>query len=323
MNGNFLIEQLGLRYPLLEGGMARVGTGAFAAAVSNAGGLGIIGSGNMEPEHLRAALDECRAALEPGRPFGVNLMMLNPRVDDLLAMLVAEKVPVVTTGAGSPTRVIKALHGSGTLVMPVIASPLMAKRAEAAGADAVIAEGCEAGGHVGRLTTMSLLPQVIEAVDIPVIAAGGIATPRQLLAAYVMGAAGVQVGTMLLVADECPVHENFKASVAKAKVEDVITIGRVGGTPCQLLKNKMARRYLKEERAGADWETLERMALGGLRKAVVEGDVDEGAVMVGQNAGLVSTGKPVATLIAELFEGAEALLPELCAAWKERGYGQA
>lgn len=323
MSGNFLIEKLGLTYPLFAGGMARVGTGAFAAAVSNAGGLGIIGSGNMEPEHLQAALDECRAHLAPGRPFGVNLMMLNPRVNELLDLLLVNPVPVVTTGAGSPAHVIEALHGSGTLVIPVIASPLMAKRAEAAGADAVIAEGCEAGGHVGRLTTMSLLPQVIEAVDIPVIAAGGIATPRQLLAAYVMGAVGVQVGTMLLVAEECPVHPLYKDELIAAKIEDVVTIGRCGGTPCQMLKNKMTRQYLKAERNGADWETLEMMALGGLRKAVVDGDMAEGAIMVGQNAGLLKERQPVATLIANLFGEAEALLPDLAASWRDRGYGQA
>lgn len=287
---------LGIEYPILQGGMANVATGAFAAAVSNAGALGVIGSGGM---HYETLVEEIRIAkANTDRPFGVNLMMMNPAVDDFAKLVLDERIPVVTTGAGNPAKYIEDWKAAGIKVIPVVPSAALARRLVNYGADAVIAEGTEAGGHVGELTTMALIPQVVEAVDVPVIAAGGIASGGQMLAAEALGAAGVQMGTLLLSSEECPIHENYKNAVVKAKSNQVTVIGRIGGVPVRLLKNEMTMEYIAQEKAGADKMELEHFTLGALRRAVREGDTKRGSVMVGQVVGQVHCVRP----LREIFE---------------------
>ena len=319
MNGHKLTQLLKIDYPFIQGGMARVATGLFAAQVSNAGALGVIGSGSMEAQHLEAHIADCKAHLEEGRTWAVNLMMMNPHCDDLVDIIIREKVPVVTTGAGSPSAYVERLQAAGCQVWPVIASPLMAKRMARLGVDGLIVEGCEAGGHVGSFTSLALLPQVLAAVDLPVVAAGGIATGAQALAVFAMGAVGIQLGTLLLAAEECPIHDNYRARVLQAKIEDVVTIGRIAGTATQLLKNPMSRAYVKMERSGADWEALERYSLGGLAKAVIEGDQDAGAMMVGQSVGLVQEVKPLAAIFADLMRDTDQAMRRLTNEWEAEG----
>ena len=302
-------ELLGIRYPLIQGGMANIATGEFAAAVSNAGALGLIASGSMDAEQLREQIRTCRAHTE--KPFGVNLMLMNPHIEQLAQVVVEEKVPVITTGAGNPGKYLPAWKEAGIRVLPVVPSVALARRMERAGADALIVEGTEAGGHVGELTTMCLVPQVVDAVQIPVIAAGGIACGRQVLAAFALGASGVQVGTCLLVSEECPIHANYKEAVLKAGDTDTTVTGRTTGAPVRILKNKMAREYLKREKEGATLEELEAYTLGGLRKAVLEGDVQYGSLMAGQAAGLCKEIKPVNQIIEELFDGCQQALAAL------------
>ena len=302
-------ELLGIRYPLIQGGMANIATGEFAAAVSNAGALGLIASGSMDAEQLREQIRTCRAHTE--KPFGVNLMLMNPHIEQLAQVVVEEKVPVITTGAGNPGKYLPAWKEAGIRVLPVVPSVALARRMERAGADALIVEGTEAGGHVGELTTMCLVPQVVDAVQIPVIAAGGIACGRQVLAAFALGASGVQVGTCLLVSEECPIHANYKEAVLKAGDTDTTVTGRTTGAPVRILKNKMAREYLKREKEGATLEELEAYTLGGLRKAVLEGDVQYGSLMAGQAAGLCKEIKPVKQIIEELFDGCQQALAAL------------
>ncbi len=302
-------ELLGIRYPLIQGGMANIATGEFAAAVSNAGALGLIASGSMDAEQLREQIRTCRAHTE--KPFGVNLMLMNPHIEQLAQVVVEEKVPVITTGAGNPGKYLPAWKEAGIRVLPVVPSVALARRMERAGADALIVEGTEAGGHVGELTTMCLVPQVVDAVQIPVIAAGGIACGRQVLAAFALGASGVQVGTCLLVSEECPIHTNYKEAVLKAGDTDTTVTGRTTGAPVRILKNKMAREYLKREKEGATLEELEAYTLGGLRKAVLEGDVQYGSLMAGQAAGLCKEIKPVKQIIEGLFDGCQQALAAL------------
>ena len=271
------------KYPIIQGGMANIATGEFAAAISNAGGLGLIAAGGMKPEQLRENIDRARELTD--KPFGVNIMLMHPQVDELMEIVIEKKVPVVTTGAGNPGKYVPALKEAGIKVMPVVASVALAQRMERLGVDAVIAKGTESGGHVGEMTTMALVPQVVDGVSIPVVAAGGIASGRQMLAAYALGACGVQVGTCLLVSEECPVHQNYKQAVLDASDSDTIVTGRIGGTPVRVLKNRMAREYVRQERAGATKEELEVYTLGSLRKAVFDGNVKEGSLMAGQVAG--------------------------------------
>ena len=294
-------ETLGLRYPIFQGGMANIATGEFAAAVSNAGGLGIIAAGGMTPETLRENIQKCRALTE--NPFGVNIMLMHPAVEEMAEIAAREKVPVITTGAGNPGKYISRWKEAGSLVFPVVPSVALARRMESAGADGVIAEGTESGGHVGELTTMALVPQVADAVAIPVIAAGGIADGRQLLAAFALGAVGAQVGTCLLVSEECPIHPAYKEAVRKAGDTDTIVTGRISGVPVRILKNKMAREYVKREKAGAEKAELEQFTLGSLRKAVFDGDTQNGSLMAGQVAGMCSEIKPAAEILRELWEG--------------------
>lgn len=291
-----LDKMLGIKYPCIQGGMANIATGEFAAAVSNAGGLGLIGAGGMNTEMLRDQIRRCKALTD--KPFGVNLMLMNPDAPEMARMIVEEGVRIVTTGAGSPSSYMPMWKEAGMLVMPVVSSSLLAKKMESMGADAVIAEGTESGGHVGEMTTMALVPQIVDAVSIPVIAAGGIADGRQLAAAFCLGAIGVQLGTCLLAAEECPIHPAYKEAVLKAKDNDTIVTGRIAGTPVRILKNAMAREYVKQERAGADKMELEKFTLGSLRRAVFEGDVKTGSLMAGQVVGQI---KEIRSL-KEIFE---------------------
>ena len=287
------------KYPIIQGGMANIATGEFAAAISNTGGLGLIAAGGMKPEQLRENIDRARELTD--KPFGVNIMLMHPQVDELMEIVIEKKVPVVTTGAGNPGKYVPALKEAGIKVMPVVASVALAQRMERLGVDAVIAEGTESGGHVGEMTTMALVPQVVDGVSIPVVAAGGIASGRQMLAAYALGACGVQVGTCLLVSEECPVHQNYKQAVLDASDSDTIVTGRIGGTPVRVLKNRMAREYVRQERAGATKEELEVYTLGSLRKAVFDGNVKEGSLMAGQVAGQLHEIRPAAVILEEMY----------------------
>lgn len=304
-----LNEMLGIRYPFIQGGMANIATGAFAAAVSNAGGLGLIGAGGMNHQQLKAQIQECKSLTD--RPFGVNIMLMNPDCDNLARVAAEAGVKVITTGAGNPGKYMELWKNSGALVFPVVPGVALARRLEAAGADGVIAEGTESGGHIGELTTMALVPQVVDAVKIPVIAAGGIADGRQLLAAFALGAVGVQLGTCLLVSRECPIHENYKAAVLKAGDNDTIVTGRSVGAPVRILKNRMAREYVKQEKAGADKMELEKYTLGSLRRAVFEGDVQTGSLMAGQVAGQLKEIRPLKEIFESLWQGYEACLAGL------------
>ncbi|MCL2559506.1 MAG: nitronate monooxygenase family protein [Turicibacter sp.] len=306
-----LNELLGIKYPLIQGAMANIATAKFAATISNIGALGIIGAGAMLPADLEQALAECTQLTD--KPFGVNLMLMNPHCADMVAVIVKYKdhVKVVTTGAGNPGPFIPAFKEAGILVAPVVPSVALAKRVAKAGADFVIVEGTEAGGHVGELTTMALVPQVVRAVKIPVVAAGGVASGAQLLAAYALGAVGVQVGTCLLAAEECEIHENYKNTVLKAKDTSTIVTGRAVGVPVRIYKNKMAREYSTLENSGKTREELEHLTLGALRKAVFDGDMDNGSVMIGQVAGMIDEIKPAKAIIEGLFAEAEAEFEQL------------
>jgi enoyl-[acyl-carrier protein] reductase II len=288
-----------MRYPLIQGGMANIATAQLAAAVSNAGGLGLVGAGGMTTDMLRDNIRKCRE-MTPN-VFGVNLMLMHPMIDEMAKAVVEEGVKFVTTGAGNPAKYMEAWKAAGITIVPVVPSAALAKRMERFGADAVIVEGCEAGGHIGELTTMALVPQVVDAVGIPVVAAGGIASGRQVLAAFALGASGVQVGTCLLVAEECPVHENYKRAVVGATDTATTVTGRINGVPVRIIKNKMAMNYIKREKEGATKEELEHFTLGSLRRAVFEGDVDSGSLMAGQVAGMCKQIRPCAEIIRSLF----------------------
>ena len=295
-----LNEILGTKYPIIQGGMANIATGEFAAACSNAGALGLIAVGGLRSaEALRDEIRRCRELTD--KPFGVNIMLMSPLADEFAAVVAEEKVPVITTGAGNPAKYIEMWKEAGSIIIPVVAATILSKRLEGAGVDAIIAEGTESGGHVGEMTTMALTPQVVDAVSIPVIAAGGIADGRQMAAAFALGACGVQIGTSLLVAEECPIHENYKNALLKAKDSDTIVTGRIGGTPVRVLKNRMSREYVRQEKAGATVEELENFTLGSLRKAVFDGDTDQGSLMAGQVAGMLKTIRPVKEIIDELW----------------------
>ncbi|MET0017698.1 nitronate monooxygenase [Oscillibacter sp.] len=306
-----LNELLGTEFPIIQGGMANIATGEFAAACSNAGALGMIATGGWDGVRL---CQEIRRAKElTNKPFGVNLMLMSPFADDIAQVILEEGVRVVTTGAGNPGKYIPAWKEAGIKVMPVVAAAVLAKRLERYGVDAFIAEGTESGGHVGEMTTMALVPQVVDAVRVPVIAAGGIADGRQLAAAYALGAIGAQVGTCLLASAECPIHENYKQAILKAKDSDTVVTGRSIGGPVRVLKNKMSRTYLELEKRNATLEELEHVTLGGLRRAVLEGDVETGSVMTGQVAGMLHEIKPLRQIFAELVAGGDARIKELAA----------
>ena len=292
-------ELLGTKYPIIQGGMANIALGKFAAAVSNAGGLGLIGSGGYDAARIEQEIYDARKATD--KPFGVNLMLLNPDVDNIADLLVKEKIKIITTGAGTPGKYMEKWKEMGAIVIPVIASSALARRVEKQGADAVIAEGGESGGHVGDMTTMALVPQIVDCVDIPVIAAGGIADGRQFAAAMCLGAQGVQIGTCLLVSEEYPVHDNYKQELIKAKDNSTTVTGRSLNAPVRIIKNQMAREYLKLESEAASREELEQITLGGLRRAVTDGDMKTGSVMAGQVCGQLKEVRPVADIIADIY----------------------
>ena len=304
-----LNEILGTRYPIIQGGMANIATGEFAAACSNAGALGLIGSGGMNTESLR---DNIRRAKQlTDKPFGVNIMLMHPQADEFAKIVVEEGARFVTTGAGNPGKYMESWKTAGITVMPVVAASVLAKHLVKCGADALIAEGTESGGHVGEMATMALVPQVVDAVDVPVVAAGGIADGRHLAAAFALGACGAQVGTCLLVSEECPIHPNYKAALLKAKDSDTIVTGRIGGTPVRVLKNRMSREDVRQEKAGADKMELEKYTLGSLRRAVFDGDTETGSLMAGQVAGMLKGVRPVAEILDEMMEGCRTRLQEM------------
>lgn len=301
-----ITELLGIEYPIIQGGMAWVAEYHLAAAVSEAGGLGLIGAASAPAEWVREQVRKARRLTD--KPFGVNIMLMSPYADEVAKVIVEEGVKVVTTGAGNPEKYMKMWKEAGVKVIPVIASVALAKRMERCGADAVVAEGCESGGHIGETTTMTLVPQVVDAVHIPVIAAGGIADGRGIAAAWMLGAKAVQMGTHFIVTEESQVHENYKKCVLGAKDIDTKVTGRSTGHPVRAIRNQMTKEYLAKEAEGVPFEELEQLTLGGLRKAVVEGDVITGSVMAGQSAGLVKEQMTCAELIQKLVKETEALL---------------
>lgn len=298
---NVVCKMLQIKYPIFQGGMAWLGTAELASAVSNAGGLGIIGAGHMPPDVLRAEIQKTKAATN--KPFGVNIMLMSPFVKEVMQVVVDERVPVVTTGAGNPSEYIPALKEIGTKVIPVVASVALAKRLARTGVDALIAEGMESGGHIGEIATLPLVPQVVDAVEIPVIAAGGIGDSRGICAAFALGAKAVQMGSRFVLSKECIAHENYKTMVLKARDRSTVVTGRATGHPARVLQNKLSRIYLDRESHGAPLEELEKLGLGTLRLAAREGDVEMGSVMIGQISGMLSSIESVEDIIQKLVKG--------------------
>lgn len=299
-----ICELLNIKYPILQGGMAWIGTAELASAVSNAGGLGLIGAGHMPPDALRNEIQKVKAWTD--KPFGVNIMLMSPFVKEVMAVVIDEKVPVVTTGAGNPGEYIPALKEIGTKIIPVVASVALAKRLARTGVDAVIAEGMESGGHIGEITTMALLPQIVDAVDVPVIAAGGIGDSRGIVAAFAMGAQAVQMGSRFVVSKECIAHENYKNAVLKAKDRSTVVTGISTGHPVRVIGNKLTREYIEKEKNGASIEELEQLGAGKLHLATHKGDVDNGSVMIGQISGMLKDVKTVEEIMQDLVQGISA-----------------
>lgn len=295
---NILLD-LGLKYPIIQGGMANIATSEFAASVCDAGGLGTIGTGGWTPDKVEEELIKMDQ-LVGDKPYAVNVMLMNPYAEEIIDLAIKHGVKVITTGAGNPGKYAEKILASGALLIPVVPSVALARRMERIGASAVIAEGTESGGHIGELTTLALVPQVVDKVDIPVIAAGGIADSRQYEACICLGASGVQIGTALLPTFECPIHENYKQLIVDAKDISTTVTGRSKGVPVRALKNKMTREYQKIEKQNISSERLEELTLGSLSKAVFEGNVSEGSFMCGQVAGLISEIKSVATVLADI-----------------------
>lgn len=298
-----ITELLNIEYPIFQGGMAWVAEHTLAAAVSNAGGLGILASGGAPCEWIREEIRKTKTLTD--KPFGVNLMLMNPEAEAIARMLVEEGVQVVTTGAGNPEKYFSMWKEAGMIIIPVVASVALARRMDKYGAHAIVAEGCEAGGHIGEMTTMTLVPQIVREVSIPVIAAGGIGDGHGVAAAFMLGAEGVQVGTRFLLADETRIHDNYKEKVVKARDIDTQVTGRSTGHPIRVLRNAMSKKYLKMEAEGAALEELEAITLGSLKRAVVDGDVKEGSIMAGQVAGLVHKRQSCQAIIEEMMSEAK------------------
>ena len=303
-----ITKLLGIKYPVFQGGMAQIARHQLASAVSNAGGLGIIASGGMSPEQLREEIVNCKKHTD--KPFAVNLMLMMHNIDEIIDVVIEEGVGIVTTGAGTPRKYMPKLKEAGIKVIPVIPSVKAAKKMEELGCDAVVVEGMEAGGHVGESTTMALLPQVTSAVNIPVIAAGGIADGRGVAAAYCLGASGVQMGTVFLATEECPVSENYKNAIIEAVDTSTTLTGTKFGAPVRGIKNELTKRYHELEEKSSTLMELEELTLGSLRKAAYEGDVENGSIMSGQIAGLVNEIRPVKDVIEGIFEEAQKVLEE-------------
>ena len=302
-----ITELLGCQYPIIQGGMAWVAEHTLAAAVSNAGGIGLIAGGSAPIDYLREQIRLCKEKTD--KPFGVNIMLMSPNADDLAQLCIDEKVAVVTTGAGNPGKFIPAWKEAGIKVIPVIPSVALAKRMERAGADAVVAEGTESGGHIGENTTMCLVPQVVDALEIPVIAAGGIADGRGIAASFMLGAEGVQIGTRFLASEECQIHPTFKELVVKAKDTDSVVTGRYTGHPCRNIKTKFSKMLANGEKDGSlTPEQFEEVTLGSLRKAVQDGNLEEGSFLCGAIAGMINDVKPCEAIVKELMEQAERLI---------------
>ena len=304
-----ICDLLQIEYPILQGGMAWLGTAELAAAVSEAGGLGIIGAGHMPPDIFRNEIHKLKE--RTNKPFGCNIMLMSPFVKEVMEVVVEERVPVITTGAGNPGVYIPALKEIGTKVIPVVASVLLAKRLLRGGIDAIIAEGTESGGHVGDITTMALIPQVVDAVDVPVIAAGGIADGRGMAAAFALGAQAVQMGTRFVLSEECIAHENYKNTVLKAKDRATVMTGLTTGHPVRIIDNALAHKYKSLEFSGGSKEELENLGAGTLRKAAIDGDVKEGSVMIGQISGMLTDVKPCATIIKDIMAETETVIKKL------------
>jgi enoyl-[acyl-carrier protein] reductase II len=304
-----LTKLLGIEHPIIQGGMAWTATWELVAAVSNAGGLGVIGAGQMPTDLLREQIRAAKQATD--RPFGVNLMLLTPHIDELVQMVLDEGVSVVTTGAGNPGKYMTALQEKGIKVLPIAPSTALARRLEAAGADAIIGEGMEAGGHIGDLTTMVLTPQLVDVLSIPVVAAGGIADGRGIAAAFALGAEGVQMGTRFMCAAECTIHPDVKARILKARDRDTVVTGVSTGHPVRVLKNKLSRQIEELDRAN-DPEAIEVLGAGRLAAAMREGDVEMGSLMAGQCSAMVESIQPAAEIIAELVSQAETVLRDMC-----------
>ena len=304
---NRICEILNVKYPIIQGGMAWVADSNLAAAVSNAGGFGIIGTGSATADIVKKEIDNCRRLTD--KPFGVNVMLMSPNADEVIDLIIEEKPAGITTGAGNPAKYMDRLKEAGIKVIPVVPTVALAQRMEKLGADAVIAEGTEAGGHIGELTTMVLVPQVAEALNIPVIAAGGVADGRGIAASFALGAEGVQIGTRFICSEECNIHQNYKDAVLKAKDRDAVVTGRPTGHPVRTLKNKLAKKFLKMEKEGASPEELEKLGAGALRLAVVEGDTDGGSFMAGQSAAMVREIKPCKEIVEEISKQALDIMP--------------
>lgn len=304
---NRICEILNIKYPIIQGGMAWVADSNLAAAVSNAGGFGIIGTGSATADIVKKEIDNCRRLTD--RPFGINVMLMSPNADEVIDLIIEEKPAGITTGAGNPAKYMDRLKEAGIKVIPVVPTVALAQRMEKLGADAVIAEGTEAGGHIGELTTMVLVPQVAEALNIPVIAAGGVADGRGIAASFALGAEGVQIGTRFICSEECNIHQNYKDAVLKAKDRDAVVTGRPTGHPVRTLKNKLAKKFLKMEKEGASPEELEKLGAGALRLAVVEGDKDGGSFMAGQSAAMVREIKPCKEIVEEISKQALDIMP--------------
>lgn len=298
-----ITKLLNIDYPILQGGMAWIATHKLAAAVSNAGGLGIIAAGNLPGELVREEIRKVKELTH--KPFGVNIMLMSPYAEDIVGIICEEGVPVVTTGAGNPGKFIKKFKEYGIKVIPVVPTVSLARRLEREGVDALIVEGTEAGGHIGELTTMALVPQVVDAVSIPVIAAGGVGDGRGFLAALSLGAEGVQLGTRFVCSTECIAHENFKEMIIKSKDRDAIITGRSTGYPVRVLKNRFTREYLELEREGLSFEKLEEFGAGRLKLAVKDGDINKGSVMAGQISGLIKDVKPCKNIIGDIINTAK------------------
>lgn len=303
-----LTELLGIEHPIIQGGMAWTATAELAAAVSNAGGLGIIGAGHMPTDLLRVQIQNAKAATS--RPYGVNLMLLTPHIDELVQLVLDEGVPVVTTGAGNPGKYMDALKAKGIKVLPIAPSVALAKRLEGIGADAIIGEGMEAGGHIGELTTIVLTPQLVDAVSVPVVAAGGIADGRGVAAAFALGAEGVQVGTRFMCAEECTIHPDVKQSVLKAKDRDTVVTGRSTGHPVRVIKNKLAKQIMELDAANRPDE-IEALGSGKLALAMREGDTSMGSLMAGQSAAMVCKIEPAAAIVEEMMSEAAQVMGRL------------
>ena len=297
---------LNIDLPIFQGGMAWISDADLAASVSNAGGLGVIAGGNAEKHIVAAQIERIKTLTD--KPYALNVMLLSPHADDIINLAIEKEVPIVITGAGSPGKYVERLKAAGIKIIPVVPSVALAKRMESLGVDALIAEGTEAGGHIGELTTMALVPQVVDAVKIPVVAAGGIGDGRGAAAAFMLGAVGIQVGTRFLVSKECNVHSNYKNMVMESKDTSAVVTGRPTGHPVRILKNKLYRKYVELEKSGASLEELEALGAGTLRKAVVDGDVTYGSVMAGQIAGLINKEQTSAEIIEEIFNECETVI---------------